>query len=82
MLAMVLAALVVGMALPSFGKVVVDGPTAHVTWPIGRSIFAVGLLAFSLGCIFIGMWKRRGFEVVGWIILVTYFLAPFVIGWV
>ena len=80
MLAMILAASIASMGLPSLGKIVVHGPTARVTWPIGQVMPAVSLLLFSLGCIAIGMWKRPAFEIVGWIILVVYLLAPFVIG--
>jgi hypothetical protein len=74
-LAILLAALLACIALPSLGKVVVHGPTAHVTWPIARVLPAIGLLVFSLGCIFIGMWKRWAFEIVGWAILVVFLLA-------
>lgn len=80
MLAIVSTGLLASITLPSFGKVVFDGPTARITWPTAQAIPYVCLLFFSLCCIFIGMWKRRAFEIVGWIILVVYLLAPFVIG--
>ena len=74
-LAVLLAALLVGIALPSTGRVVVDGPRAHAVWGVRECLPPVGLAVFSLACIFIGMWKRWAFEIVGWAILLTFILA-------
>jgi hypothetical protein len=74
-LAVVLATLLVSIALPSAGRIVVSGPTAHATWGIRECLPSVGLALFSLACIFVGMWKRWGFEIVGWAILILFILA-------
>ena len=75
MLAVVLATLLVSIALPSAGRIVVNGPTAHATWGIRECLPSVGLALFSLACIFFGMWKRWAFEIVGWAILIVFILA-------
>ena len=74
-LAALLAALLVGVALPSAGRNVVDGPGAHAVWGIRECLPPVGIALVSLACIFTGMWKRWAFEIVGWVILVVFILA-------
>jgi len=74
-LAVVLATLLVGIALPSAGRIVVHGPMAHASWGIREWLPSVGLSLFSLACIFVGMWKRWAFEIVGWAILIVFILA-------
>jgi len=78
-LAFILAALLVAIAVPSAGRIVVDHsaapPVRHVVWGVRECLPSVGLALFSLACILVGMWKRWAFEIVGWAILVVFILA-------
>jgi len=78
-LAVFLATLLVAIALPSAGRIVVDhgsgAPGRHVVWGLRECFPRVGLALISLACIFLGMWKRWDFEIVGWAILVVFILA-------
>jgi hypothetical protein len=75
-LAAILAALVVAIALPSAGRVVIDSsttpPTHHAVWGVREYLPSVGLALFSLACIYVGMWKRWSFEIVGWTLLLVF----------
>jgi len=73
--AVVMATFLVSITIPGAGKIVVDGPTAHATWGVRECLPSIGIALCSLACIFIGMWKRWGFEIVGWVILVVNILA-------
>jgi hypothetical protein len=74
-LAIGLAVLLVGVALPSAGRLVVNGPSAHAVWGTRECLAPIALAMFSLVCIFVGMWKRWAFEILGWAILVVFILA-------
>ncbi len=75
MLAILLATLLVSVALPSSGKIVVHGTMAHASWGFRECLPSVGLALSSLACIFVGMWKRWAFEIVGWAVLIVFILA-------
>lgn len=71
--AFLLAVFVLALVLPHAGHVVIDDtiypPRPKVvgrTWDIIWSILSV---MFWLSCIYVSMWKRWSFEVVGWIML-------------
>ena len=75
-LAAVLAALLLGMALPEAVKIVVDRstdpPTREVIW--GTNLESVGAALISLACIYVSMWKRWEFEIFGWLLLIMSIL--------
>jgi hypothetical protein len=78
-LAVALAGLLVAIALPSAGRLVVDRSAVpavrHVVWGVRECLPSIGLAVFSLACIFVGMWKCWDFEIVGWAILLVFILA-------
>ena len=69
-----MAAVLLRMALPEAVKVVVDRstdpPTREIIW--GTSLSSVGAAFISLACIYISMWKRWEFEIVGWTVLIVF----------
>ena len=75
-LAALLASLLLGMALPDAVEVVVDPSTTPATREViwGASLSSVGAALISLGCIYVSMWKRWEFEIVGWILLIMFIL--------
>src|SRR5712691_455087 len=83
-LALVLTTILLAMALPGVGRIVVDPsttpPARHVVWGVWECFPSVGLAVFSLASIYIGMWKRRSFEIVGWVILLLCISAGMFAG--
>lgn len=79
MLAVVLAAMLVAIGLPSAGRIVVDAsttpPTRHVFWGFWECLPSFAPAAVSLGCIFVSMWRDWDSEIVGWVLLVVFILA-------
>lgn len=77
-LAVLLATMLVSIAIPSAGRIVIDPSNParpHVVWGFREYFPSVALSLFSLGCIFVGMWKGWAFEIVGWAILGAFILA-------
>lgn len=78
-LAVVLAMLLLGIALPGTGRIVVDQstlpPTHHIIRGVRDWLPVVGTALFSLTFIFVGMWKRWDVEIVGWALLLVYIVA-------
>ena len=76
---MVLAYFVVGLAVMHAGHYVIDPsttpPSHHVTGRLVGSLPGIGVALFSLACIFVSMWKRWDFEIVGWVLLLVFIFA-------
>ena len=79
LLAVLLAYIFVGVAYSSAGKIVTDRsttpPTHHIVGQFSGTLPALGIALFALGCIYVGMWKRWAFEIVGWVILLAFIFA-------
>jgi hypothetical protein len=71
--------MLVAIALPSAGRIVVDAsttpPTRRAVWGFWECFTSIAVAAVSLGCIFVSMWRRWDFEIVGWALLVVFILA-------
>jgi hypothetical protein len=78
-LALFLALAFVGVAHSSAGRVVVDHstspPTLHVVGQVTGTLIASVIALFALASIYVGMWKRWSFEIVGWVILIAFIFA-------
>lgn len=76
---MFLALILVAIVLPSAGRIIVDAsttpPTRRVVWGFWECFPSIALAGVSLACIFVSMWKRWDFEIVGWVLLVVFILA-------
>jgi hypothetical protein len=72
--ALLLAVFVLALVLPHTGKLEIDystnPPTPHIVGRLSGSILAVGCVLFSLSCIYVSMWRRWDFEIVGWVLLI------------
>jgi hypothetical protein len=77
--AVLLAVLLVAVALPSAGRMVVDAstspPTPRAVWGFWQCFASVGPAAASLACIFVSMWRRWDSEIIGWVLLVVLILG-------
>jgi hypothetical protein len=77
--AVLLAVFLVAVALPSAGRMVVDAstspPTHRAVWGFWECVSSVGPAAVSLACIFVSMWRRWDFEIIGWVLLVVLILG-------
>ena len=75
-LALILAYFLAALAVMHAGRIVTDTsatlPTHHIVGRFSGSLPGVGIAIFSLVCIYVGMWKRWDFEVVGWVLLVVF----------
>jgi hypothetical protein len=78
-LAALLAYIFVGVAYSGAGKIVTDRsttpPTHHIVGQFSGTLPAIGVALIALACIYIGMWKRASFEIVGWVILLAFVFA-------
>lgn len=73
--AIVLALFLVAMGSQHTGRVVIDRstspPTSTVVGGTVGTVSLSGIALVSLICIFVSMWKRWDFEIVGWVILIV-----------
>ena len=78
-LALFLGYLLIALAIMHAGHIVTDTsmtpPTHHIVGRFSGSLLGVGIALFSLVCIFISMWKRWDFEIVGWVLLIVIVFA-------
>lgn len=50
----------------------VTPPTHHIVGLMPGILVGVGIAAFALGSIFLSMWKRWDFEIVGWVLVLVF----------
>jgi hypothetical protein len=78
-LAIMLAYLLSALAVIHAGHIVTNAsttpPTHHIVGRFSGSLPGVGVALFSLACIYVSMWKRWDFEIVGWVLLLVFIFA-------
>ena len=83
-LALFLALLFLGIALPDMGRVVIDHsttpPTTHVVGQLRDSLIAVGVTAVPLTLILVGTFRRSQLATSGWILLGVLVAIAFMKG--
>jgi len=81
-LAIVLTLLLIGLVFSCSSRVVTYRLHQPLTYDfMGRlqdSLPGIALALVSLGCVFLGMWKRWDFEIVGWVLLIVFILVGIV----
>ena len=79
--ATLLALLVFGVAMPNMVKVIRDDsstpPTSHVELPRSPVLVLMGMVGVPLALIFIGMFRSRNLENVGWSLLIILTVLAF-----
>jgi hypothetical protein len=83
-LALALAYLFVATAFNGTGRIVTDTstspPTHQIVGQIRDTLPAIGIAAFALASISIGMWKRWSFEIVGWAVLLAFIAGGLILS--
>jgi cell division protein FtsW (lipid II flippase) len=76
LLALLLAYLVIGAAVMHSGRIVwdtsVNPPTHQIVERMPGILVGIAIAVFALACVFVSMWKRWDFEVVGWVLLLVF----------
>jgi cell division protein FtsW (lipid II flippase) len=79
LMACLLAYMVIGLALVHSGRIVFDTtvtpPTHQIVGRMPGILLGVAIAAFALASIFVSMWKRWDFEIVGWVLLLVFILV-------
>ncbi len=76
LLAALLGYLVIALFVMHSGRIVFDTsvtpPTHQIVGRLPGILVGAVATAFALSCIFVSMWKRWDFEIVGWLLLLVF----------
>jgi hypothetical protein len=64
-----------GAAALLLGVVLASAAIAHNGFRMGNATIIIGYMAVALSVIYVSMWRRWHAEIVGWVLLVIFFLG-------